>query len=69
MDLVEHEERLMHGISQPLSAYQRSESLQREDSPLPSSANMAVDLGKVASIIFSIAPSQSHPFGFSVLTF
>lgn len=52
-----------------LSAYPHSESLQSKNSPLPSSANMAVDFGKVASKIFSTVASWSCPSGFSVLMF
>lgn len=52
-----------------LTAYQHSESLHSKDSPLPSSANMAVDFGKVASKIFSTVASWSCPSGFPVLMF
>ena len=56
-------------INQIPSAYQHSESLHNRDRPLLSSMNIAVDLGKVSSIMFSIAPSVSCSFLFSVLTF
>lgn len=59
----------MYGISQTLSAFQHAEILQSKDRPLPSSANMAVDFGKVASKIFSTVASWSCPSGLFVLMF